>query len=247
MTTTYFHHRRVPHPRARRGHGGLPALPLMAICALSVGALGFVGFVLWPRWPEPPIAPDAPSLPITVGGTVFNLPPAAIRVPMQRQPGTHARVDLTFLWPSLEPPDPANASGASKPLPNLSQRLFVTIVAAGGTLAPLDRLKTIYPRYAMRDPVAGPDGLAVLPFRDGSPYHGEDLIYDGTTPGKFLVRCSRNGAGPVPGICLYSRRIEGADVTVRFPRDWLNDWRAVAGGVDTLIARLHPGAEATAR
>jgi hypothetical protein len=39
------------------------------------------------------------------------------------------------------------------------------------------------------------------------------------------VRCTRNRAGPVPGICLYERRIDAADVVVRFPRDWLRDWR----------------------
>jgi hypothetical protein len=54
------------------------------------------------------------------------------------------------------------------------------------------------------------------------------------------VRCSRNGAGPTPGICLYERRIEAADVVVRFPRDWLNDWRLVAGGIERLIRSLRP-------
>jgi hypothetical protein len=218
-------------------------LPLIVLCALALGPLSYVGAVLWPRWPEPQVAPNAPSLPITVGGTAFNLPPAAIRVPMQRQPGAHARVDLAFLWPSLEPPNPASRSstpkqGVARPQP--LQRIFVTIVAAGNTLAPADRVKTIYPRYATDTPVAGPNGLAVLAFRHDTPYQSEDLIYDGAKPDNFLVRCSRNGAGPTPGICLYSRRIDAADVTVRFPRDWLNDWRAVADSIEALIARLRP-------
>ena len=42
-----------------------------------------------------------------------------------------------------------------------------------------------------------------------------------------------------------SRLIEatnfGAELTVRFPRDWLGDWRTVAGNVDRLVARLQPG------
>jgi hypothetical protein len=42
----------------------------------------------------------------------------------------------------------------------------------------------------------------------------------------------------VPGICLYERRIDAADVVVRFPRDWLRDWRMVAGNLDRLIASL---------
>jgi hypothetical protein len=36
------------------------------------------------------------------------------------------------------------------------------------------------------------------------------------------------------------RRIDGADITLRFPRDWLSDWQKVGAGIDKLIARLHP-------
>jgi hypothetical protein len=42
------------------------------------------------------------------------------------------------------------------------------------------------------------------------------------------------------GTCLLERRIGSADVTLRFPRDWLDNWSDVAGGIDRLIARLHP-------
>ena len=106
--------------------------------------------------------------------------------------------------------------------------------------APIERVRTIYPRYLEKEAAAGPDGLAVLPFREGSPYQGEDLIYDPGQPENFLVRCTRTGAGPTPGMCLYERRIEGADLIVRFPRDWLDGWRAVAAGIERLIAGLAP-------
>ena len=52
------------------------------------------------------------------------------------------------------------------------ERIFVMIAAAGDTLPPDERIKTIYPRYATTEPVAGPDGLAVLAFREGTPYQG---------------------------------------------------------------------------
>lgn len=115
----------------------------------------------------------------------------------------------------------------------------MTISAAGNTLAPVERMASIYPRYAVAEAVPGPAGLAVLAFREGTPYQGEDLVYDAAGPG-FLVRCSRGAAGPTPGICLYEQRIETADVVVRFPRDWLDDWRTVAGTIDRLVARLRP-------
>jgi hypothetical protein len=73
----------------------------------------------------------------------------------------------------------------------------------------------------------------------GSPYQGEDLIQDAGASG-FLAHCTRNRAGPTPGICLYERRIDAADIVVRFPRDWLSDWHMVADNLDRLIAGLRP-------
>jgi hypothetical protein len=214
-------------------------LPLVAFAAPALIAFVYIGYVLWPRWPGPPVGADAPPLPIIVGGAAFNLPPAAIRVPVQRRAGVQARVDLAFLWPSLAPPEP-DAKPASPGAPAAtpaSEQVFVTISTAGDTLPPAERARQIYPRYTAAEAVSGPDGLAVLAFRAGTPYQGEDLIYDPAAPG-FLARCTRNGAGPTRGVCLYERRIDGADVLVRFPRDWLSDWRAVADNIDRLIASL---------
>ena len=224
--------------RWRGQRRGLLLLPLVVLFALIFGAVGYIGYVLWPRWPGPPVAHDAPPLPITIAGVAFNVSPAAMRVPMQRRPGAHERVDLSYLWPSLEPPDPT--TGVPTAPTRTLERLFVTIAVAGNAMPPTERVKTIYPRYATVEPVAGPDGLAVLAFREGTPYQGEDLVYDGAEPDRFLVRCSRNGVGPTPGTCLYERRIEAADLVVRFPRDLLNDWRMVASDIERLIKSLRP-------
>jgi hypothetical protein len=208
--------------------------------AVALSAFAYVAYVLWPRWSSPRL--DAPSLPITVAGVAFNLPPAAIRVAAQRRAGAQARVDLVFLWPSLQPPDPESKPSAlpgTEPASSrTSARVFMTIAGAGDTLAPADRALTIYPRHTTTEPLRGPDGLALLAFRDGTPYAGEDLIYEPGTTG-FLVRCTR-AAGPMPGTCLYERRIDTADLVVRFPRDWLDDWRMVAAMLDRLIASLKP-------
>jgi hypothetical protein len=230
----------------RAAHGNPLVLPIVVLGAAALAALAFTAYLLWPRWPGDAIAPDAPAFPITIHGVAFNVPPAAVRVAVQRRPGAHERIDLVFLWPSLEPPDPAMEM---KPVPPAQvaaadtapafERLFVTIAGAGETLSPADRVRTIYPRYTAAEPAAGPAGLLLLAFRNGTPYQGEDLIYDNAPTG-FLVRCTRGGAGPTPGTCLYERRIEKVDVVVRFPRDWLGDWRLVADNIDKLIARLRP-------
>jgi hypothetical protein len=42
-------------------------------------------------------------------------------------------------------------------------------------------------------------------------------------------------------MCLSERRIDGADLTFRFPRNWLSQWRDVATSMDRLTAQLHGG------
>lgn len=192
-------------------------------------------------WPQPaPVAADAPALPITIGGMTFNVPPAAIRVALQRRPGIQARIDLAYSWPSLQPPDPTHTPASASP-PDLAERLFVTIAASDGTLSPEERFKVIYPRYTDPPESLGRDGLVVRRFRAATPYQGEELIYDPAAPERFLMRCSR-AISSTPGMCLHERRIGGADATVRFPRDWLNDWRGVAERVDRLLSGLRPHA-----
>jgi len=211
------------------------ALPLLVLLALVVTGLGYVAYTLWPRWPETPVAAEAPALPIVVAGVLFNVPPQAVRVAMQRRPGTQDRVDLVYLWPSLAPPSPA----AATPNSDERDRVFVTIAAAV-SLAPIERLKTIYPRYTATDSATAPRGLTLLAFRDGTPYQGEDLAFDADAPEKFLARCARTVNPLTPGTCLDERRIGGADVTMRFPRDWLENWRDVESGLDRLITQLRP-------
>ena len=230
---------RSGQPRSGRKTSTGLIVALAATFAVIVAAAAFVALVLWPRWPAAAVAPDAPALPITVGGVLFNVPSAAIRMSVQRHAGTQARLDLAFLWPSLGPPD-ARVRPAPSEEPILIDRLFVTVSAQEGTLPPAERLKTIYPRYLADGKVAAPDGLVGVPFRDATPYQGEDLIHDAVSPERFVVRCTRPSAGPTPGTCLYERRIGAADITVRFPRDWLADWTSLAAGIERLIAGLRP-------
>jgi len=228
---------RPRRPKRRAGHSPLTA-PVLLFAAVCVTAALYVAYVLWPRWPDAPVAPDAPSLPIIVAGTFFNIEPAAIRQGVQRRPGTQDRVDLAYLWPSLLPPDPARKATVGAPIdPN--ERLFVTIQAGDGTLPLIERVQTIYPRYLVAEPIAGPTGLTLRGFRDDTPYQGDELVFESSAPEHFLARCSRRGVVN-SGNCLLERRIGNADITIRFPRDWLDNWQGVADGIDRLIARLHP-------
>jgi hypothetical protein len=226
--------------RTRRGHSAGLVFALATLVVLILLGAAFVGLVLWPRWPGAAVAPDAPALPVTVGGVLFNVPPGAIRVAAQRHTGAQDRLDLAFMWPSLQPPDPSAKPAPTETAPPID-RLFVTIEPSSIALPPSERVKSIYPRYLSETQFDGPDGLKVISFRDGTPYQGEDLFFDPTAQPGFVARCSRPGAAGMPGMCLYERRIEGVDVTVRFPSDWLPGWRAVNDGIGKVVERLKPG------
>jgi hypothetical protein len=235
--------------KARRRHGAVLTWPFAFIVLVVAMAAAFVSYVLWPNWPSEPVAIDAPALPITIAGALFEIPPATIREGVQRHPGQHERVDLVFSWPALSPPPSGGGARAIPPVTAENaiaaageaenDRLFVTIAGLGGVVAPLERLRTIYPRYVAAQANAGPDGLAILPFRGGTPYDGEDLVYVGNSPEQFFARCTRQ-IGAVRGTCISERALDSAQITIRFPRDWLNDWRSVAAGFDRLAAQLHP-------
>jgi len=238
----------LPQRRIRSTARARLMLPFALLALLVLAAGIFVSFVLWPTWPSRPVPLDAPAIPITIANVLFDVPPAAIRAAVQRHPGPHERVDLAFLWPSLTPPQPdakgadqaaAENSGAAAAKPvDTMERLFVTIAGLGTVLPPAQRLRTIYPRYIEAQATAGPDGLAIVQFRAGTPYDGEDLVYVGANPEQFFARCTRP-VGAVRGTCLHERLIDTAEVTLRFPRTWLDDWRGVASGVDRLMAQLH--------
>jgi hypothetical protein len=213
-------------------------LLVAVVSTVAVAAMGiaFVVYALWPRWPEAAPATDAPHLPIVIAGETFQVPPAAIRRKVQRRPGPQERIDLVFAWPALAPP----VSSDDKTAVAQPEQLFVTIATRGGAADPAERLHTIYLRYAVGEPANASDGLTVSAFRDGTPYEGEDLVYDKSVPEHFIARCSRSTNPLTPASCLLERFVGQASVTARFPREWLADWRGFASGLDRLIAVLHP-------
>jgi hypothetical protein len=241
MAMTQTHPAPYPQTRKKRRQRrprGMLWLPIAIFVAGVIAAGSWVTYILWPRWPAADLTVDAPTLPITVNGVNFNIPPGAIRNKVQRKPGTQERVDLVFLWPSLTPPDPAVKVGPASS-PQAIDRVFLTIAAFGNTLPPLERFNTIYPRYLEPSIASTPDALTLRPFRDDTPYQGEDIIYSDRNPGRFMVRCTRDSAtGSAIGMCLFERRIEQADVTARFPRAWLSEWQTVSEGLDKLIRQI---------
>ena len=242
-----------------RGH----IIPIVLASAIAAGAIALVAYLLWPTWgTNSTSAPE--RLPVSIGGTLFNVPTEAIRMKIQRHSGPQERIDLNFSFPSLavpEAPKHLSAESADDAIQPID-RIFLSIAAHHDEQAPDMRVRTIYPRYldqasspsASSPSTSSPstsspstsspntstlaqDGLTMRAFREGTPYGGEDLI-SADTP-NLTARCTRDAA--TPGMCLSERRIDGADLTFRFPRSWLAQWRDVAEAMDRLTLQLHGG------
>jgi hypothetical protein len=210
-------------------------IPIAVAALIAAGALALVAYLLWPTWGTGSASAPA-RIPVSVGATLFNVPTAAIRRKIQRHSGPQERVDLSFLFPSLDAPEAPKHMSADtfeekvQPI----DRIFLSISAHHDALAPDMRVRTIYPRYLDRAATPVDDGLTMRAFRDGSPYANEDL-FSAASPA-LNTRCTRDGL--TPGMCLSEVRIDGADLTFRFPRSWLSQWRDVANAMSRLTARM---------
>lgn len=222
-------------PRSPRTHARAHVVPIVLGGAAAVCAVALVAYLLWPTWGTSGAnAPD--KLPVSVGGTLFNLPTTAIRMKIQRHSGPQERIDLDFLYPTLEPPGAPKhvtvdtVDAAMQPI----ERIFLSIAAHHDALSPEQRVGTIYPRYLEQAATMPADGLTMRMFRADSPYGSEDF-FSAASP-VLTARCTRDAA--TPGMCLSERRVGGADLTFRFPRSWLSQWRDAAEAMDRLTAQL---------
>jgi hypothetical protein len=218
--------------RDPRGHLILIVIATM----LAVGAVALVAYLLWPTWGTGAAA-GPERLPVSVGTTLFNVPASAIRRKIQRHSGPQERVDLSFLFPSLEAPEAPKHVSADMVEESAQQpidRIFLSISAHHDALSPDLRVRTIYPRYLEQIATPIDDGLMLRAFRDGSPYANEDL-FSASSPALY-ARCTRDGM--TPGMCLSERRVDDADLTFRFPRSWLAQWRDIANAMERLTLQM---------
>ncbi len=210
-------------------------IPVIVGGAVTACAIAVIGYLLWPTFG--PRASSSPErLPVSVGATLFNVPTMAVRRKIQRHSGPQERVDLSFTFPALEAPDAPKHVSADTVEESIQpiDRIFLSISAHHDTLAPDARVRTIYPRYLEKASPSEQDGLTMRAFRDGTPYGNEDLFL--AKAPNLTARCTRDAA--TPGMCLSERRIDGADLTFRFPRSWLAQWRDVANAMDRLTRQL---------
>jgi hypothetical protein len=180
------------------------------------------------------------ALPVSIGGTLFNVPTAAIRMKIQRHSGPQERVDLSFVYPSLEPPDAPKHTSAPRRAEAMQpiDRIFLSIAAHHDTLAPDTACAPSIRAISSRPRTPGADGLTMRAFRDGTPYSNEDLFVANTRPHRAL-HPRRRDARDVPERAPHRRRRSDVPLSAQLA------WRAMArrrsrqriGQADGAIAR----------
>ena len=223
----------------------LAALAIAA--ALLAAAATFVSYMLWPTWPNAPIAVDAPAIPITVAGVIFNVPPAAIRAKVLRQPGRprahRSRLSVAFAdaaaadaWPTNKRLPPSDAAApparAQRPPVRHHRRL-------GAMLSPAERLRSDLSALRRAQAIAGPDGLAILRLscRHAVSGRGPGLSRRQSRSSSSPAVPGRTGVAPACACTSVARMRAASRCAFR-----ANGWRigaTVAAGFDRLMAQLH--------
>ena len=221
---TDYAQRHQPKPQAasarRRPPGSLFALAALVVLHRARPPASS-RCVLWPRWPARRSRPTRRPCrsPSAACCSTCRRPRSACA--MQRRPGAQERLDLAFLWPSLAPPDPAARPAPREAAPPIDRHLHHHRAAVDARCAPNERVKhdlsALSRRHAVRR-AGRPDG-DLVPRRHALSGRGP-VLRSGRAAGLRDALLAPGAAG-TPGMCLYERRFEGADVTVRFPSDWL--------------------------
>src|ERR1700723_2511116 len=93
--------------RDPRGH----MVPIVLAGLSTAGAIALVAYLLWPTWGAEASSNPA-RLPVSIGGTLFNVPTMAVRMKIQRHSGPPERVDVGFAFLWRRAPAPARLASA---------------------------------------------------------------------------------------------------------------------------------------
>lgn len=217
---------------------------LMAILVAAVLAatLSFVAL----RSHEPVVAGG--PLTVTIAGEPLAVPSDWIRFGSQRRSGAANRLDLGLTWPDLQPeprpgaekPSPAPAGATATPAQDIEKPVLVFAVEPRPTeLDMAGRLATVYARFILPDAIDAPEGLSGRKLAAGSGYEDEELYFEPGAVHPFVARCfPLERKGPI-GTCLTDHNIgRGLNLSMRFPRRLLPDWRALGQAAETVSNRL---------
>jgi hypothetical protein len=186
--------------------------------------------------------PQAPAQPagdvrVDLNGTAIQLPRALIRDAAQQGGGRLMRVDLAVSRIDFAP---ITATHRQRGEDETGDILHLSIAHAGQNPAPAEQLQQLYARFLRPETHPGPNGLTRREFRPGTPYE-DKLLFIGAGPlgtaqsRLFIALCPQNPADIEP--CTARLRQESLDITVRFVKQALPDWRQTGTEALALLNR----------
>lgn len=177
---------------------------------------------------------DAFARSYKVGRTLLSVPEAyhdAI-LPLESTRGMTFKLEHQSFLPYTKMP-PASRESLEQPS-SFPETVVMMGIETAHSLAPDERLKTLYPRYLESERRALPENMQRVSFKKGSPYSGEDLVTDTTMSGALVVLCPSLESSTatsstsliLPRTCIASFRYGGVlDITVRFHESRLPEAR----------------------
>jgi hypothetical protein len=181
---------------------------------------------------------------LSVGGLALRVPENYLIYPSERRDGARHQVALFAALPDFRgyaEPDSAvfAGNGANSPI------VHILIRQDAFDLTEPARLNRTY----LGDVIdargkPGPSGLTQYAFRDDSGYRGEDLFVGRAQDGIVVMRCVRKTAIiPSPNCLRELPLTKGVELSYRFKRSRLDDWRGIARGVKRLAVSFATSAK----
>lgn len=116
--------------------------------------------------------------------------------------------------------------------------IALTLTPKDDGLDPGERPGKLYARFLTPETVAGPGGLILRHFEQGSPYDSEELLIAPSDQRGFFARCPKADASAPREACLSLFRERGLDIELRYSPALLGHWDALYEGAHALIAKM---------
>jgi hypothetical protein len=135
---------------------------------------------------------------------------------------------LRLTWPELSPPRPGDKAD-----------VHITIGPADAQTDPRAQFQMLA-RFLSPGAWSNPGGLVARGFKRGSPFEADELYMSLPDGAEFFARCTADvGPSRIDEGCRTVIKHGPFDITLRFPREALTEWRALSDRAVQLIGTLH--------
>jgi hypothetical protein len=149
------------------------------------------------------------------------------------------RLAFIAVFPDFGPPARASKTPPERLAERARNDVFITVSLKDDGIDPADRPMQLYARFLQAETVAGPGGLVMRRFEQGSPYDLEQLYVAPPDGRDFFARCPMAASDGAPGeLCLFVFRVDGLDVELRFAPALLQNWDALNEGARAFLGRI---------